>query len=376
MTAKADKYVEDVLFILEECARLQRVAMAGEFHQIAQKDAWFSLPHPSGQGLILCGHAAEERLEALSEAAGRRAGLLHRVQLQTLRKPLGELLIQRFVRERREISRGQVDRMLSKVGQEARGKCRSIIHFIPCHLMRTPDPERLQIGPVTFLNREAFDRRLRGKRRAYHATSEDTERKWAKKLTRDAFRYYRSFSWVAEVRIDGCDDGTSEGLAEASVTSALDCFQVLIGAQWTNRMRVGGPAIPDDRRGKLRLVSDELAVALSLQGQGQVNFEDGWSQQVVQPRFARPIELFGIALEAALNPDLARPLSRRFLDAAQWFGEAATLRIGPRSIACGSNTGSTTTNRRGTPGVPESPGFTSTTFAGHSRRGNWLRVGP
>lgn len=34
-------------------------------------------------------------------------------------------------------------------------------------------------------------------------------------------------------------------------------------------------------------------------------------------------KLFSVALEAAVNPTLERTLSRRFLDAAQRFGEAS-----------------------------------------------------
>jgi hypothetical protein len=38
--------------------------------------------------------------------------------------------------------------------------------------------------------------------------------------------------------------------------------------------------------------------------------------------YGNALRLCGLALEAAVDPDLDRPLSRRFLDAAAWFGEA------------------------------------------------------
>jgi hypothetical protein len=88
-------------------------------------------------------------------------------------------------------------------------------------------------------------------------------------------------------------------------------------------MRVGGPGISFDRRGKLTIDEEgELAVGASYGGSEQVNFADGWSSILKRGDVAHLLRLCGVALETAVDPDLDRPLSRRFLDASHWFGEA------------------------------------------------------
>jgi hypothetical protein len=55
---------------------------------------------------------------------------------------------------------------------------------------------------------------------------------------------------------------------------------------------------------------------------GQINFPEGWSVALEDKDLIHFLRLAGIALETAVDPNVVRPLSRRFLDAAQWFGEA------------------------------------------------------
>jgi hypothetical protein len=64
-------------------------------------------------------------------------------------------------------------------------------------------------------------------------------------------------------------------------------------------------------------------VSISRRGAGQVNFADGWSVQLEESNRRTLLELCGNALEAAVDPDLERPISQRFLEAARWFGEGA-----------------------------------------------------
>jgi hypothetical protein len=44
---------------------------------------------------------------------------------------------------------------------------------------------------------------------------------------------------------------------------------------------------------------------------------DGWSEGLSSPEQINLLNLFGVALELAVDPALSRPLSQRFLDAAQ-----------------------------------------------------------
>lgn len=314
-----EQLVRDVEFIFLECMRLNQLAKTGIMN-VAKEDLWYSIPHPRS-GQMLCGRAAWNRLEHLATMAGERSNLLYRVENKTLREPLSRLLVQRFMSEQRPIDVRQVERVLSSSAKQAREACVSITHLVPCHLMHAQDPPELPLGPVTFLNRASFRALIVSKVRSYRrAQNGRVHLRW---LLRDALTYYRNFKWVAKIQIDNCDSATGRYIANSTVVSALDCLHLVLGAQWTDRMRVGGPAMKSDNRARLTLTaSGSLDVSVSRASIGQVNFEDGWSKMLNTEWVERALQLCAVALEVAVNPDVSRPLSRRFLDAAQWFGEA------------------------------------------------------
>jgi hypothetical protein len=123
--------------------------------------------------------------------------------------------------------------------------------------------------------------------------------------------------------IKNCDSKTSKKLARRTVTSALDCIHLMFGAEHTDKMRIGGPRLEHDKRASLEIgANGKLNPGFSIGGPGQVGFREGWSAVLQHARYEQSAELIGIALESAVDPDLVRPLSRRFLDALSWFGEA------------------------------------------------------
>jgi hypothetical protein len=91
-------------------------------------------------------------------------------------------------------------------------------------------------------------------------------------------------------------------------------------------MIIGGPAITQDRRGTISIVEGDLRFSASYGGPGSVGFKDDWITLLDNPQGRVVLELCGVALEAAIDPTIDRPLSDRFLDAAHWFGEAVRER--------------------------------------------------
>jgi hypothetical protein len=319
---RAEQYVKDVEFIFQECVRFAAY-VPERFKEIPHEDLSCTIPHPDGKGELICGREAYRRIERLAAEALRRANLASRVEFRAVLKPVAKLLGDWFLKEKRSICVQQIDRLLSAVAKVARRNCIDTIHLIPCHLMLAKDPDEIPIGPVTFLNRAATRRLLLERVKGYGNGESPKDREFSRRLMLDAIRYYRSFNWIARVEIRDCDKKTSEALANRAVTSALDSLHLVLGARWTNKMTVGGPGLRNDRRGQITITCGKVGVSVSLGGPGQGNFLDGWSKRLEQLDYQRPLLLAGIALEAAVNPDLERPLSRRFLDAAQWFGEAS-----------------------------------------------------
>ncbi|MBP0629981.1 HEPN domain-containing protein [Cupriavidus sp. AcVe19-1a] len=324
MSNAKEALVSDVRFILDECARLHTIVQREGLNAIPREEFLFSLPHPNGVGHLPCGRAAALKLTALAEEVARRGDVTKRVELGTLKAELGKLIVSRFLAERRPLDIKQMDRLIQSAIKAVQRHCVTRTHFVPCHLMSTNDPERLVMGPVTFHNRTSFRKLLLGKARNRDDNNPARGNAHDRSLLARAIRYYRNFKWVAEVEIANCDASTSTTLAEEAVTAALDCLHMLLGVQWTGRMRVGGAGIPNDRKAKLMLThSGELEPSMSIAWFGEVAFPDGWSTILVSPDFRHLQSLCAVALEAAVDPDLERPLSRRFLDAAQWFGEAS-----------------------------------------------------
>ena len=161
-----------------------------------------------------------------------------------------------------------------------------------------------------------------GLKRSCEKTSE--QERYKRDLLVRALRYYRNFRWVAEVTIPRCDGPTSSRLAEEAVTASLNCLHLLLGVGNTSRMQLGGFNINGDSRAKLTIGrSGELEPLISFSYLGEVIYRDGWSEMLSEPRSIYFKELFDAVLEVTVDPDLDRPVSRRIIDAAQWFGEAA-----------------------------------------------------
>lgn len=321
MKLDVNMHISNIEFVLRECIRFKQLINTGKFKEISQDDSFHNL-RASDKKNYICGRAAALRLELLTEEIGRRGGLSEKVGHDTLRKPLENLIIERFVKENRPLDTKQVDRLFSTVIKVAKVQCIQLTHFIPCHLMTSKDPSTIELGPVRFHNKSSFRRLLIEKLR--RTTQQEAEPAiHSRMLMSEAIKYFRHFQWVAEVTIPSADSATSAKLAEQAVISALDCLHLLLRAQFTDRMKVAGPAIRRDKRAGLTLLgTGELSPSNSWTAIQQVNFPNGWSSQLLDPEIMHFLKLFSIALEITVDPSLGRPLSRRFLDAAQWFGEA------------------------------------------------------
>jgi hypothetical protein len=313
------KTIEEAIhFIFRECVRFANMPI-DELKQIDKRDFFCKLPHPFRDGDMLCGHVAEVKLRVIAEEALYLNKLAGRVTLDAMRDLLGPELVKRFLTEKREINCQQIDRLMSWLGRAAIRKCSSQTHFIPCHLMYVTEPAQISIGPVTFHSRKSFRNRIVPSVRAYDMGE---GRPWARRLLGGALRYYRGFKWFAEVTAPASDSEMSNQIAWEAITAAPNCLHLSFGANATCKMVVGGPRLERDNRGHLQIGPDgKLVVRLTLGGPGQIGFAPGWSSDLAGSEAEYFLKFCGVALEAAVDPGLQRPISRRVLDAIYWFGE-------------------------------------------------------
>ncbi len=280
------------------------------------------IPHPT-RGRMLIGQDGSKRLWKLADELGVRSGVLARVERRALYDVMGSILAERLHPQIDTLDQSKFDRAMNEGIRRLKRSCVNRTHYVPCHLMWARDPSTITIGPVTFHNRGSFRRLLLSNRDRHPAYATQWQREQGRKLLADTYRFYRKFRWVAEVETKSFDEKTSDKVAERAVTSALDCLHILLSPKHSAEMQVGGPATHWDRRASLSLTGDGcLWASTSGSAVGQVGFKDGWSQSLNGDDVKYFFELFSAALETVIDPDLKRPLSRRFLDAAQWFGEA------------------------------------------------------
>jgi hypothetical protein len=136
-------------------------------------------------------------------------------------------------------------------------------------------------------------------------------------------RYYRGFRWFAEVTVERADAKRSEALARQAVSSALDCLQLIIGARNSQRMRIGGLPSHYERSAVLSLSpTGSLSYTSTTSYLGEVSLPDDWPTQLRDGEEADGCRRAGNAVAQILTAEAEHPIARRFLDAAQWFGEA------------------------------------------------------
>ncbi len=319
---KKHQMVDDVAFIFEECARLNNLVSAGSLADLPREDAFCDLPHPTHQwpnGKMMCSRAGFDRLDRLAELALWQANIHRLVSFKPARKALAEILVRKFVREARPIEIRQIERAMSEAAKRSNSTRADLTHFIPCHLMLSQQPDTFQLRPIRFLNRATFRKALAGNIRANRANDVVKNRR----IIFDAVRYFKTFGWVAEVTVIGCDEETSKTTATNAVTSSLNCLHVLFGAGHSRKMMVAGLGIGRDKRGGVTVAPNgQLSFMASYGGPGEVGFNDDWFGLFAYTEAQMAIANFGVTLETVVDPSLRRPISEGSLDAAQWFGES------------------------------------------------------
>ncbi|WFU31472.1 HEPN domain-containing protein [Bradyrhizobium brasilense] len=323
-------WVIDIEFVFTECMRIQNAISAAVkddpsgLQDLAKQDMWGDLPHPNGKGTLRCGHAADHRIWRLAEQAVKYSDAAGTIEIAPVHKSLGKILVQRFLTERRPIDEQQAERALSSAVKEAKKARMNRTHYFPCRLMHSKEPPSFAIGPVTFYTPERFNELMAPHYETYlQRGGEDWKKESDERLLASAKHYYDGFTWVGEVNILNCDDGTSFDRARMAVTGAVNIVHILFGAYHTRRMDIGGPRLQTDRRAHMSLdPKHRLYISCSSAATSAVGFEDDWGKFLEGEDIAVLLRAANKALETVVNPTIKRTLGSRLLDSAAWFGDA------------------------------------------------------
>jgi hypothetical protein len=319
--------IADVEFVLTECVRINKLLTDTppvEWKNLPRDELAGSLPHPSGNGDMLCSGQAIRRVWALAEQALKQSDAVGTLETERVHTVLKPILVARFIKEQRAIDEQQVGRALAAAVRQAKRDRSDRVHFIPCRLMYAGDPDTLTVGAVTFVTRAKFNETMASHYEAYVASAKSpTHVEHLEGVLNDARHYYDDFTWVARVNIFNCDRNTSAMRANIAVTAALNFVHVFFGAYHTRRMNVAGPRLDQDRRARLTLDAlNRLEVTNSSSATSAVGFTDGWGTFLEGETMALLFEGAAKALEPLVNPAVQRPMGMRLVDAAAWFGDA------------------------------------------------------
>jgi hypothetical protein len=218
-------------------------------------------------------------------------------------------------------------------------------HYLPCVLFPLGGPDTFSVGPVTFNRTDQFfkDKKPLLKRSVEASTTAHIkhvkaaqvkgmvpERAYSalesRQLVRlhqaSAVKTYRSYPWIASVKVTDCDHETSQERATRAVEMALHVLRVLLGAQPTRKVRLAGSL--DASLRTAHLYADDQGVIQTnltwnaLGPTGTANWHE------VLMRGTKELTLFGSALKPIVDPIEMHHLHHRLIDAINWFGDAAT----------------------------------------------------
>lgn len=338
----------DLEFICRQILRFKRMQPKELFVHIRKhrEDAFCTIPHPGG-GHLQCGALGWEKFSSLVDRViDFEPKLARRVEPERVKKAVIDAFSQRILKEKRELDLETCEQILRDVAKKSRKSLQDTEHYLPCVLFLRGGPDEFSIGPVTFVRRNKFfrDRKQalqrsavrneaahieqvndavkRGFPRERAATSEQS-RKLARNLQAGAIRTYRGYPWVARARIVNCDHETSKKFAAKAVETALHVIRIFLGAGHTKRVRLAWSRGDALRTAGLWADSEDVIhVQLGSQSIGPVGFEN-WHDVLIQDG-GHELKIFGSALAPLVDPKEITQLHARFIDAINWFGDAAT----------------------------------------------------
>ena len=159
---------ETIRFVLSEVQHFRKLTR-DDLKSLHWRDGLSMLPHPTGEGHILCGASAAAALSALASAALSRSRFAGRIAVERVDKSLGEERVRRFVRDGRPITSKECSDMTRNALASAAASIGPRTHFIACHITSDPEPRSFAVGPVQFRKREDSIAELQPRLDAYAA---------------------------------------------------------------------------------------------------------------------------------------------------------------------------------------------------------------
>src|SRR5258705_4377023 len=334
--------IEDLNFILGEVRRIAAMSPAEERKHIEENpnasDFLYSLRNEKSKAEYICGRQASLRLFKLGERhLDLQREFRDNIDPVRFKTELASLLITRFLKEGRKVNKSEVQSLLSAALKRVKAEQKSLIHYIPCVVFNvfgenqhlTPKEKeakytQFSIGPVLFRRTSYFLREhKRTIKEDLHAVC-DGDAEHIKFMMNSLVKFFKGYRWVAVVSVPQCNEEISRLRAEIAVQGALDIVKLAFGPGQTARLRLAESlTTPADVAQVRRASEGPFTLTVSRRVADGIGISQSAFDQISESKDFH-LEAAGSALNACIDPSKEVHLSRRFLDALTWFGQAVT----------------------------------------------------
>lgn len=349
--SKSENNINDIKFILERVIWYlkQPFGTLIEYFKENKLDAFYSLPHPEG-GMLICGLEANKRFESISKRfLSTQKEKKHKTDISKFTNELKNEFVDRFILKQQEICQRNVDRMIASSYKRVAINFKAIRHFIPCSIFKTSKPSIFKVGPVEFLHKSQFfmkyEKEIEARREeiakehrercqlvikegmpAGRVATTEQSKKLGNRLVDGLREFYDQYDWFSVVDITECDPIISYDKALFTTRAALNILKLLLGVQYTDKIRTAYDSGISNKSAKLsKPLNEKIHISLAIGYNGNIP-GDKWYEAIIE-KGGYFFNLAALALTYCNNFDNIPPLSIRFIDALSWYGDGISERV-------------------------------------------------
>jgi hypothetical protein len=314
---------------------------------IDRKEIQYTISDLSGRKFI-CGHEGSLKFHDLANRYLKSfPDKKQKFNIRSFVKNLHRIFLRRFINGDEEITNQNISRMLSETLRQSEREFRALTHYVPCNILHSSKNVEFKIGAIKFLHETRFDdiylseiENLRTTIAEDHqiqsqqfseetgslfgvSCSPEQSRELADRAVDSVISLSKPYEWVAEVKIDKCAPEISYERAVLSIKTALNILKLMLGGEYTNRIRIGDDDSQPLESAKLtREETGNLTISLSRISRGKP-IGDKWID-FLQEDCIEYLNVLNPAIELLISFEKISPLWERFLDALSWYGDAVT----------------------------------------------------
>ena len=348
--SQSEQNINDVQFILNQVewflAKPPEELMS--YFKEHKLDALYSLAHPKGKGMLICGYEAYQRFNILAERfLSSQKDKAVNVHLPEYAKAIRAEFVRRFIEEPKAVvDRRNVDRMLSSAYRCISKEFDTVIHYIPCSIFRSNDPAEFEVGPVDFVHKFKFEELYGEKIEAQRAILAKKHQERCQEAIRSGTPadrgatpaqseglanhlvdnlkdFFSRFDWIAVVKIGKCDSYTSRKRALLVVEGALNILKLLLSQRYSDKLGTAyKPSLQTHIATLTRSSDNSLNISVSKRYGGNMP-GDNWGE-VISKQGRYFFETAARTLDCLIDPERSTHLKQRFLDALAWYGDAVS----------------------------------------------------